>query len=181
MRGPSPTFVGRDGTSRCTARATRRLVSPGCFLSSGPRERQRVDGRAGVSWRAIPGKQPDLAPQPRGQHQAARRFVLGRAILEEHRVPSQPMVPDYREGRPMGLVRPRLGDLEGHGPASDVGRPVEDSLRPVARDRHARLLADVAQRPSSARADIRFLVLQGQAGRFVTIPATPTRHVESRC
>ena len=44
----------------------------------------------------------------------------------------------------MSLVDPFFGDQQRHVAALDVDRPMEDPLRPVARDRHADLLADVA-------------------------------------
>src|SRR5512133_1538049 len=44
----------------------------------------------------------------------------------------------------MSLVDPFFGDQQRYVPGLDVDRPVEDSLGPVARDRDADLLADVA-------------------------------------
>ena len=43
----------------------------------------------------------------------------------------------------MSLVDPFFGDQQRHVAALDVDRPVEDPLRPIARDRHTDLLSDV--------------------------------------
>jgi hypothetical protein len=54
------------------------------------------------------------------------------------------MRPNHPEECLMGLVGPLFGDQQGHVAAPDVHRPVQDALGPVAGDRHADLLADVA-------------------------------------
>ena len=44
----------------------------------------------------------------------------------------------------MRLLGPLLGDQQGHIPAADIDRPVEDPLGAIAGDRDPDLLADVA-------------------------------------
>ena len=63
---------------------------------------------------------------------------------KEYQVPAPPVRPDHAQEVLMLVLRPSLGDHPRHIPGADVNRPVEDPLGPVARDRHAHLLADVA-------------------------------------
>jgi len=44
----------------------------------------------------------------------------------------------------MRLANPFLGDQQRHVTTPDVDRPMEDSLGPVASDRHSHLLSDMA-------------------------------------
>ena len=74
----------------------------------------------------------------------ARGRVLAGPILEEHDLPAPPVRPDHAQEVLVLLLRPGPGDHPRHIPGGDVDRPVEDPLGPVARDRHAHLLADVA-------------------------------------